>query len=298
MKLSQGLKVVSNFTIKMPLFIVSTPIGNLEDITIRAIATLSKADYILCENTQVSNTLLNAHKILEKRLILFTDHTREEDFLPYLEYAKTQNVALISDAGTPLISDPGYRLIKSAHELGIKVVSIPGASSITSAISVCGIPSSQFCFLGFFEEWKLELVNKILKEEISVIFFLPGRDIYKILKIISAEINSRDIAVTRELTKHFEDIKTGNIEDLLSYYAIPEKWKGEAVMIISGKQNQDPKPVEVKNIISEILEKKPFLKSLKVKDLSDILKTYEPEVDLFSKKEIYNALVEYKLTEQ
>lgn len=287
----QALKALNKFSGIMPLFVVSTPIGNLQDITFRALEIIKLADVILCENTGNTNFLLKSHEIGGKKLMHYTDHTSENQFMSFLEAATVQNVVLVSDAGTPMIADPGYKIIKKAHEMDIKVITIPGASSLTAAISVSGIPSHNFVFLGFFEQGKIVQLKKALNDEISVVFFVPARDIVKVLDLTESTIKSSKISIARELTKIFEDVKTGSFEEVKAHYLVSQKLQGEAVLMISGQKTKNKQEApEIGHILDHILTEKPFLRRMKINELSEVLKTYEADLKPFSKKEIYNTL--------
>ncbi len=273
----------------MALFVVATPIGNLQDITQNALDVLAKSSLILCENTITTSNLLKKYNIIGKRTVNYTDHTKEEEVVKHLEFANSNAVSIVSEAGTPCISDPGYKIIKMAHEMGIKVHPIAGSSSLISAISVCGLPSNHFAFLGFYNKESIKKAYPLLKNGLTIAFFVPARDLLEVLTTLKDGLDIGKICVARELTKIFEDIKTGTPAQLINYYQIKEKLKGEAVLILSPPQNiQENK--DILPILIKILEKKPFLKNLKAKECSEILKEYEEELKPFSKKEIYNKL--------
>jgi 16S rRNA (cytidine1402-2'-O)-methyltransferase len=279
----------------MPLFIVSTPIGNSNDITIRAKNILNSCALIISENTRTTNKLLQMHEIFGKKIMNFTDHTEEKFFLPFLEIAQTQDVCLVSEAGTPIIADPGYKIIKKAIEIGVKVFSVPGASSLTAAISVSGLPFYNFAFLGFYEKSNIPEVKNTLNLNLSIALFVPARDISKTLQELEPEIGNRQICIARELTKLFEDVKTGTFQEIKTYYESGEKLRGEAILMISGileKTNESP---DISTLVNEILLEKPFLENLRENDLSEILKCYEKSLQSFSKKQIYNQLLKRKI---
>lgn len=276
----------------MALLVVATPIGNKFDITIRAIEVFKTAEIILCEDTRTTANLLQMHGIFAKKLQHFTDHTEEASFLPFLELAKTSNVAIVSDAGTPIIADPGYKIIAKALQIGVQVSPIAGASSLTSGISVCGLPFFNFAFLHFYDFKKLSQIKLCFKNQLSVVCFVPGREIKKTLNELKSHFASHKICVTRELTKIYEDIKTGTFEELLEHYQNPEKQKGEAVLMISYK-NEKLEEESLNSLLKKVFIEKPFLLEIKPKQLAEVLKTYEEKFNLFSKKEIYNQIVSF-----
>ncbi len=274
----------------MALFIVATPIGNLKDITQNALEVLSKSDFILCENTLITSKLLGQYNILNKKTLNYTDHTRDEEILEFLNLAKHHLVSLVSDAGTPVISDPGYKLIKKAHELEIKVHLIAGASSLIGGVAASGLPSYNFAFLGFYGREKQEKLNILLKQGITVAFFVPARDILKTLSDLETKFTNSKVCIAREMTKLFEDIKTDSIDNLKTYYGEEQKQKGEAVLVIAPDESLIL-DADIKKVLTKTMQEKPFLKDIRPKDLSEILKTYEEDFKHFSKKDIYNAIL-------
>lgn len=277
-------------TLPFGIYITSTPIGNLADITLRAIEILTKCDIILAEDTRVTGKLLAHYNIKSKTIHKYTDHSNESENLKFIEMAKTQSVALVSDAGTPLISDPGYKLVKIAKQHNISVYSIAGVSSLTAALSVSGLPTDQFTFHGFYQtkETKKEL-NKILKREATSAFFIPARDILKALyEIQNCDLNL-EISIARELTKQFEDVATGTIEQLISHYSCESKLRGEAVLMLRITQNDIKSARSLSIEVDKILTKNTFLRNVSKKDLAEILATYHQDtLEEFTKKEIYN----------
>ncbi len=276
----------------MALFVVSTPIGNLKDVTKNALEILAKASLILCENTINTHKMLSLYGIFHKKTANFTDHTKEDEILKHLEFARTNDVALVCDAGTPCICDPGYKIIKLAHENGIKIHPIVGASSLISSLSVCGLPLNKFAFLSFYEKEKLELAQKLLKNSLTIAFFLPARDILKTLPEL-ASLKTEKICIARELTKLHEDIKLGTFAELTAHYSQQERLKGEAVIILAPLTSQSPQQEEISLIIQRIFAKKPFLKALKIKECAEVLREYEEDLQCFSRKEIYNTLLKH-----
>jgi len=213
------------------LYIVATPIGNLSDITIRAVETLENADIIIAEDTRVSLKLLN-HLAIKKPIYSFHERSKPEA-IPGLFEKITEGgcAALICDAGTPGISDPGGRIIEEALKVGINVVPIPGPSALTTALSVYGKKIPGFCFIGFIpKKGKTKTLELIEKSDYPVIFYESPNRIKKVLNILLSEIGDREVCVCRELTKKFETIYRGTISEV-----IPQiKEKGEFVVIITG----------------------------------------------------------------
>jgi 16S rRNA (cytidine1402-2'-O)-methyltransferase len=252
---------------EVALYIVATPIGNMDDITIRALNTLANIDYIACEDTRVTNKLLAKFGI-KKKLICYNDHSSKENRNYIADLIKSgHSVALTSDAGTPLISDPGYKLIRHMYDNNLKVTSIPGASSVTTALSLCGLPTDRFLFEGFLPAKKESRKNslKALKEiNASLIFFESARRLTDCLKDIGEILKDREISVLRELTKKFEEVRIGKIDELVEYY-MNNVAKGEIVIIVS-----PPKQITISD--DEItLQLQQALRSMSVKDAVNLV---------------------------
>jgi len=223
---------------KLPagLYIVATPIGNLEDITHRALRVLHSADHILCEDTRVSQKLLNHYDIL-KPLISYHDHNAESRRPEALRLLAEGNaLALISDAGTPLISDPGYKLVESARAEGHKVFPIPGPSSVMAALSAAGMPTDRFLFCGF-PPTKMKAREDSLRELITIpatlVFFESTKRLPEALEAMHKVFGARQASVARELTKIHEEFRSGTLAELSAHYSSEGAPKGEAVILIN-----------------------------------------------------------------
>jgi len=207
------------------LFIVATPIGNLKDITLRALETLKDADYILCEDTRVTGRLLSNYQI-EKKMVSFTDFNEETKTKAVIsDLISGLNIALLSDAGTPLVSDPGYKLVREAIKQEINVESMPGASAILSALTVSGMPPDKFLFIGYppkKDGKKKELFEKIKKNnenvKITTILYESPFRMIRTLKTLEEVFGNINICICRELTKIHEEVKRGKVEDLIRYF--------------------------------------------------------------------------------
>ena len=226
------------------LYIVATPIGHLDDITLRAIDTLKQADVILAEDTRHSKRLLTHYQI-NTPLQAFHEHNESQKTQAVLrELAQGRQLALISDAGTPLISDPGYVLVHEAKAAGFKVVPIPGPSALISALSAAGLPSDQFSFLGF-----LPVKSKARLAALTEVLHAPGTSIfYESPKRILASLedmqqvfgDQRLVCLAKELTKAFETIKTATLPALIEYLQADEAHqKGEFVLLVAGVDKDD-----------------------------------------------------------
>lgn len=219
------------------LFVVGTPIGNLKDITVRAISTLKDVSFILAEDTRNSKKLLSAHDI-QTRMISYHEHSSEKESQKIVKLLLEGNdLALISDAGTPTISDPGYGLIRECIKHEIRIIPIPGVSAITAAISVSGLPSDSFTFYGFLPQKKgrLKKIQDLTQVNNTIILFESPYRLEKTLSQLLEHLGDRTVVVGRELTKLYEEIIRGNLSEVLEYFS-KSKVKGELVIMI-GKQD-------------------------------------------------------------
>ena len=221
------------------LYIVATPIGNLSDITLRAIETLKQVDLILCEDTRQTQKLLNHYEIKTPTLS-YHQHsrlTRVDKIISFLKNNK--NLALVTDAGTPGISDPGGKLVSEVvTQLGssVKIEPVPGPSALTVALSISGLPTDSFTFLGFLptKKGRETLFKEISESKRTVIFYESPHRILKTLKSLNQHIPTRQLVACRELTKIYESIYRGTADEVLEKL-IKDKVKGEFVVIIAGK---------------------------------------------------------------
>jgi len=262
------------------LYIVATPIGNLGDITLRALDILRLVDAVACEDTRVSGKLL-AHYGIKKPLISYNDHNagdRRPEIFAML--AEGKRVALISDAGTPLVSDPGYKLVREAVEKGIYVTTLPGASSVLSAICLSALPSDQFFFGGFLpakSEARKKYLQTVEKIPATIIFFESAKRLADSLGAMAEILTGRSVAISREITKLYEETIRGDLREVLEIVQQKEI-KGEVVVIISP-------PEDAQEFLQEDIEKqiKNLLKSHSVKESASIIAEQTGK----SRKEIY-----------
>ncbi len=234
-------------------YVVSTPIGNLEDITLRALSVLKEVDLILCEDTRTTKILLNKYEIQKDTMSYHTKSsiTKIDDIIALLDEGK--NIALVSDAGTPCISDPGVLLVQKIREhivseknsddsnldsnSNIKIITIPGPSALISALSVSGLPSSDFTFYGFLphKKGRETIFKEISESEKTVAFYESPHRIIKTLESLAKFVPERKIVIARELTKIFEETPEGTAHELLEYFSKnTDKIRGEFVVMVAG----------------------------------------------------------------
>ncbi len=222
------------------LYIVGTPIGNLEDITLRAIRILGEVDFILAEDTRVTRKLLN-HFEIKTKVISFHEHSKEDSYENVLKLLlEGKNLALVTDAGTPGISDPGSKLVERVRNESpeTKIISIPGPSSVAAAISISGLPVTNFYFAGFAPHKKgrqtfFQNIFKNLDEETAFVFFESPHRILKALNSLNDFWPTKKIIIAREITKIFEETLSGTPAELIELFnTFPEKIRGEFVVMV------------------------------------------------------------------
>ena len=269
------------------LYLVSTPLGNLKDITLRAIEVLQQSEFILCEDTRVSKNLLDKYQIKSK---LISNHkfNEKKNVVKIIEYLKSGKIiSLISDAGTPSISDPGSILVNECINNQIKIFPIPGPSAIAAAISVSGF-SDKFLFCGFFPDKKQQLSSELKKYsefEHSLVFFISPKKINKILPEIKKNFAGRKIVLCREITKIYEEFIRKNVDELELFEKEP---KGELTVVISEKKTK--KNISEKLTESDMSIIKKMINKLSTKEITDILS----QSTNVPKKEIYKYCLELK----
>ncbi len=269
------------------LYIVSTPIGNLKDITLRALEVLKQSDFILCEDTRISKNLLNKHEIKSK---LISNHkfNEKKNILKIIEYLKIGKIiSLISDAGTPTISDPGSILINECVKNNIKIVPIPGPSAVAAAVSISGF-SDQFLFCGFLPDKKQQTINELkrLSEFTStIVFFVSPKKINKIIPKIKKYFSGRRIVFCREITKFYEEFIRVNVDDIKLFQKEP---KGEITVVISEKKND----INISKNLSEsdinIINK--MINKISIKEITQLI----CQNSKVSKKIVYNYCLKLK----
>lgn len=220
------------------LYIVATPIGNLEDMTFRAVRTLKEVNHIFAEDTRVTRKLLNHYEI-ENTVYRYDEHTKMHQIANIINLLKEgKEIALVTDAGTPCISDPGYELVDAAHNEGIRVVPIPGASALTAAASAAGITMRRFCFEGFLPKKKgrQTLLKALAEEERTIVIYESPFRIEKTLRDIEQFMGVKEVVIIREITKIYEEILRGTTTELIERLA-KNPIKGEIVLLIKGQED-------------------------------------------------------------
>ncbi|BBN58970.1 16S rRNA (cytidine(1402)-2'-O)-methyltransferase [Hydrogenovibrio marinus] len=272
------------------LFIVATPIGNLKDITLRALEILESVDWIACEDTRHSKKLLQ-HFGISKPLISLHDHNEQAKKTELLVKLQAgENGALVSDAGTPLISDPGYHLVSYLRESGLRVEPIPGPSAVITALSAAGMPTDRFTFEGFLpakEQKRLSALQALLAESRTMVFYeSPHRLMESLGSMMSVFGEERQIAVAKEITKQFERFVFGSIQQVIEQFDSNEEWqRGEFVIIASGVEEKDSQQEDYDGLIKALLAQ-----SLHVKQISEIV----GEFYNVSKKAVYQRVLTLK----
>lgn len=239
------------------LYIVATPIGNLGDITLRALTTLVSADLIACEDTRVSGKLLK-HFGISTPTLSYHEHNASRQRPKILQIiSEGKAVALISDAGTPLISDPGYKLVRDVQDAGGCVEALPGASSLLAALAVAGLPSDRFLFEGFLPV-KEGAARKVLQShaqlEATLIFFESAKRIADTLLLMNEVLGEREAAVCRELTKLYEETRRGPLAELAEHYAQSPEPRGEIVLVIGPPAEQALAPEAIDKRLRALLK--------------------------------------------
>lgn len=220
------------------LFLVPTPIGNLEDITLRALRILKEVDYILAEDTRTSRVLLN-HFTIDKQVRSYHQHNEHKVVVEIVErISGGEKIALVTDAGTPGISDPGFLIVRECIRQGVEVECLPGATAFVPALVNSGLPCERFCFEGFLPQKKgrSTRMNELKEEERTIVFYESPFRLVKTLEQLAEVFGSdRQASVSRELTKMFEETKRGTLAEVADYFKL-KTVKGEVVIVVAGKK--------------------------------------------------------------
>lgn len=274
------------------LYVVATPIGNLRDITIRALETLAAADLVLCEDTRTSAKLLDHYGIRTPRLPLHEHNERAQAEGLVARLTDNARLALISDAGTPLVSDPGFPLVRAAQEAGVPVFSVPGASALPAALSIAGLPTDAFTFLGFLphkagaREAAIEAVKS--RSETLVFYESPHRLVKTFRALDDILGPDRPAAAALELTKRFERVRRGTLGSLLADFEAMAEIRGEAVILVGGAEARPVDERTWRAVLVEALADKPLRAA--VDEVSEAFG--------LKRKEVYDAALALKTPER
>ncbi len=270
------------------LYVVATPIGNLNDISARALDTLNAAEIIACEDTRVTKKLFALLGIsIHKNFICYQNYNEEDKAAGIVDIIKGgQAVALVSDAGSPLISDPGYKLVSLCRKEGLKVYSIPGASAVICALQLAGLPTNRFMFAGFIpnkDKARADLFNELKSINTTLVLYETAPRLLKTLQAAGDVFGTREMAVVREITKLYEDARNGTAQELAQYYT-ENPAKGEIVLVIAPPCQSESAEIDVKNELLSRLQKMSLKSAVEeVTALSGL-----------SKKEVYNQALALK----
>lgn len=235
------------------LYIVATPIGNVKDISSRAVEILSEADVIAAEDTRVTKKLFTLLGLpLNKKFIPYEDHSEQEKFQQIIDIINEgKSVALVSDAGSPLISDPGYKLVHECRKQGIYVTAIPGACAVITALQLCGLPTNRFMFAGFIpnkDKARIDLFTELKSINTTLVLYETALRIEKSLTALKKVMPHREIAVVREISKMYEETITGSVDDVLEKIKA-NPIKGEIVLIIAPPAEQCSNDIDVEALL-------------------------------------------------
>jgi 16S rRNA (cytidine1402-2'-O)-methyltransferase len=236
------------------LYIVATPIGNLGDITLRAVDVLHRCDAVACEDTRVTGKLLK-HLGISKPLWRYDDHAGESDRARLVAAMADRAVALVSDAGTPLVSDPGYRLVRDARAAGVPVTTLPGACAAIAGLTLSGLPNDRFLFAGFLpvkDKARRDALAGLARVAATLVFYETGPRLVKSLETLAELWPGRTVAVARELTKLHEECRTGTAAELSAHYAAHPP-KGEIVLLVGPPADADAGEVDADALLREAL---------------------------------------------
>ena len=274
---------------KSGLYVVATPIGNLGDISPRAVEVLREADTIACEDSRITKKLFSLLGIsLQKKFITLHDHNEDEQAQKIIDCVLAgQSVAQVSDAGSPLISDPGYKLIKQCRQAGIYITTLPGCCALISALQLSGLPTNRFMFVGFIpnkDKARADLFKKYKNLDATLIFYETAPRLLKTLSVAKDIFGNREMAVAREITKVYEECQTASAEDLMKYYT-ENPPKGEMVFMVSpAAEEENQEEIDV----AELIKTKLQTASLKTA-VKEIVETYG-----LNKNDVYEQALRIK----
>lgn len=274
---------------KNGIYIVATPIGNISDISERACAVLREADVIACEDTRVAKKLFSLLGIPSVSKIFFKleDHTEAAQAGKLVELAAAgKSIALTSDAGSPLISDPGYKVVRRCQEAGVYVCAIPGPCALICALQLSGLPTNRFMFAGFIpnrEKARQDLFRRYKNLDATLIFYETASRIVKTLTAAEEIFGGRDMAVAREITKMYEDCRSGTAAELIAHFEANEP-KGEMVLMIAPSDEELPADIDVEALLREKMAETSLKSAVK-----SLVETYG-----LNKNEVYEQALRIK----
>lgn len=272
------------------LYIVATPIGNLGDISPRAIETLNKADVIACEDTRVTKklfTLLNINTV-GKKFIVYQNYNEEDEAQNVINLIveEGKSVALVSDAGSPLISDPGYKLVRKAKEQNVFVTVLPGSCALICALQLSGLPTNRFLFAGFIpnkDKARIDTLKEVCNLKATVVFYETAQRIVKTLTAAKEIFGNREMAVAREISKVYEECVNGTATELIDLFSSKEP-KGEMVLMIAPAPEKDFSTLDIESLLRQKMTEMPLKSAVK-----DMVSTYG-----LNKNEIYELALKLK----
>lgn len=274
------------------LYLCATPIGNLEDITFRVVRTLKEVDIIGAEDTRNSIKLLNHFEIDTPMTSYheFNKYDKAKELVEMMQEGK--DVALITDAGTPGISDPGEELVKQCYEAGIEVTSLPGPAAVVTALTMSGLPTRRFCFEGFLPKDKKErqrVLESLKNETRTIVIYEAPHRLVKTLELLEKALGDRKVSICREMTKKFEEVKRTTLSEAREYYSENEP-KGEFVLVIEGRDLQEIKEEEIAKWEAMSIEDHVQMYIDKGNDKKQAMKLAAKDRGI-SKREIYKELI-------
>lgn len=266
------------------LYLVATPIGNLRDITLRAIDVLRTADVLACEDTRVTRKLLSAHDIHPRSIVSYHEHNAAEMRPKLIEHLNSGKiVALVSDAGTPMINDPGFRIAADCREANIPVHAIPGASAVTTGLMLAGLPTDRFMYCGFpppKQGKRATWLGELKDTETTLVFLESAKRLAASLTDMAEVLGDRDVAVVREMTKKFEETRRGKLLDLSIHYQEAGPPKGEITIVVGPPlEGEEMSDADIDALLLNAL------KTERVKDAANIVaaQTGQPKRDLYTR---------------
>lgn len=270
------------------LYIISTPIGNLQDISARALEILNEADVIACEDTRVSRKLFSLLGLpQDKQFIKYEDHSEEKQAQHIIDLIEENHVvALISDAGSPLISDPGYKLVRKCREQDVYVTAVPGACAVITALQLSGLPTNRFMFAGFIpnkDKARADLFNELKNIDTTLVFYETAPRLLKTLQQAAEIFGNREVAVARELTKMYEETVGGDFAAIIEHFMQNEP-RGEFVLIIAPPTEKEYQLADVREVLQRRLRETSLKTAVK-----EICEQYK-----LNKNEVYDLALELK----